>query len=75
MQRCAKARLLGLVGNRAEKNVKNYLSTVPFAGNAMFTVFKERELGKPDKYRRVLSFRYWQTGIKRSGRLPDGNAG
>ena len=49
MQRCAKARLLGLVGNRAEKNVKNYLSTVPFAGNAMFTVFKERELGKPDK--------------------------
>lgn len=49
MQRCAKVIFGGLVGDRVEKNVKNYLSTIPFAGNAMFTAFKERDEGGRDK--------------------------
>ena len=41
-------RLQGVVGGRAERNIQNWLSTAPFADNAIFTTFQQREQRLPD---------------------------
>lgn len=40
--------LKGVVGDRAEKNVQNWLSVVPFADNIIFNTFYEREYRTPE---------------------------